>query len=593
MRFQKGLADWLDERLGTRDIGKALFARKIPEATGLVGWIYTLGSVVMFLFILQAATGMFLAMNYAPTPENAYDSVRYISEQAPLGAFLRGLHHWGASAMVVAVVLHLLTVFLLGAYKYPRELTWVTGVFLLVVVLVFGFTGYLLPWNEKAYWATMVGTNIAHESPGVGPYVARLLMGSDELGAQTLTRFYALHVLLMPAALLVFLAVHLFMVVRQGVTAPPRRHSLDPGLDIATQRGRAMHDYHVQKEAGEPFYPVSLAKDAAAILVVFIVVAALAWLYPAEVGQFPDPTDTNFNPRPEWYFLFLFQFLKYFPGSLEPVVAVVLPSAAILALLLLPFVDRRMLRHPLDRPLLTGCATVAIIAIVLLTIAGARSPQVSPYVPEPPLVAEGERVYRQLHCDYCHSINGHGGVIGPDLALSIQPQRGREWILNHLENPQLVVSGKPASPMGVLPVLLPDQREALAAYIEELRGGGPYSPLAPVLFKTYCMVCHKLHGKGSSTFGPDLSVIGSMRTRSFIHRYIEDPKEVVGSAKMPPFLTPKGPLTHDLVEDLARYLASQRGAETPPGAASSVPKESVNPNTQVAKQPQISDSKTR
>ena len=432
MRLTKSLADWFDERLGTREIGRALFARKIPEATGVVGWIYTLGSVVMFLFILQAATGMFLAMNYAPTPENAYDSVRYISEQAPLGALLRGLHHWGASAMVVTVVLHLLTVFMLGAYKYPRELTWVTGVFLLLVVLVFGFTGYLLPWNEKAYWATMVGTNIAHESPGVGPYVARLLMGSDELGAQTLTRFYSLHVLLMPAALMIFLAVHLFMVVRQGVTAPPRRRSLDPGLDITTQRGHAMHDYHVQKEAGKPFYPVSLAKDAAAVLIVFIAIIALALWFPTEVGQFPDPTDTNYNPRPEWYFLFLFQFLKYFPGSLEPVVAVILPSVAILGLILLPFADRRMLRHPFDRPILTSLATAVIIAIVVLTIAGARSPQVSPYVPEPPQVAEGERVYRQLHCDYCHSINGRGGVIGPDLALAVQQQHQRDWIVNHL-----------------------------------------------------------------------------------------------------------------------------------------------------------------
>ena len=175
MPISKSLADWVDERLGIRAIGQALFGRKIPEATGLVSWIYTLGSVVMFLFILQAVTGMFLAMNYAPTPENAYDSVRFISEQAPFGAFLRGLHHWGASAMVVAVALHLLTVFLLGAYKYPRELTWVTGVFLLAVVLFFGFTGYLLPWNEKAYWATLVGTNIAHEAPFVGPAIARLL----------------------------------------------------------------------------------------------------------------------------------------------------------------------------------------------------------------------------------------------------------------------------------------------------------------------------------------------------------------------------------------------------------------------------------
>ncbi len=568
MSIRKSLADWVDERLGTREIGQALFGRKIPEAAGLVSWIYTLGSVVMFLFILQVVTGMFLAMNYAPTPDHAYDSVRFISEQAPFGAFLRGLHHWGASAMVVAVALHLLTVFLLGAYKYPRELTWVTGVFLLVIVLFFGFTGYLLPWNEKAYWATLVGTNIAQEAPLVGPAIGRLLKGSDELGAQTLTRFYSLHVLLLPAALLAFMAIHLFMVVRQGVTAPPAQAGKSPELDLETQRRREMDKYHAQKEAGEPFYPYSLTKDAAAALIVFVAIMALAWWFPAEVGQFPDPTDTNYNPRPEWYFLFLFQFLKYFPGSLEPVVAVVLPSLAILGLLVLPFVDRRLLRHPFDRPLASVGACAALAGIIFLTIAGARSPQVSPYVAEPPVVAEGERLYRELHCDYCHSIDGQGGVIGPDLVLEVHQQHGRDWIVDHLENPQLVVSGKPSSPMGVLPVLLPEQREALAAYIEELRGGGPYSPLAPVLFNTYCMGCHRLNGHGGN-FGPDLSSIGLLRSETFIHEYIEDPKAVVGSAKMPSFLAPKGPLTHQLVDDIARYLAVQRGSATPGVSTSS------------------------
>ena len=203
-----------------------------------------------------------------------------------------------------------------------------------------------------------------------------------------------------------------------------------------------------------------------------------------------------------------------------------------------------------------------------LTVVGARSPQVSPYVPLPAQVAEGERVYRQLHCDYCHSVNGRGGVIGPDLALATEQRHDKSWIVSHLENPQLVVSGKPLSPMGVLPVLLLDQTEALAAYIEELRGGGPYSALAPLLFKTYCAGCHRLNGHGS-TFAPDLSSIGLMRTRSFIHRYIENPKVVVGSARMPSFLTPQGPLTHEFVEDLARYLAVQRGPAIPRESTSS------------------------
>jgi quinol-cytochrome oxidoreductase complex cytochrome b subunit/cytochrome c553 len=512
---------------------------------------------VLFLFVLQAATGAFLAMNYVPAPDHAYDAVRYISVEAPLGAFIRGLHHWGASAMVVAIVLHLLTVFLTAGYKYPREMTWVSGVVLLVIVLFFGFTGYLLPWNEKAYWATVVGTNLTSEAPFVGASLGQVLRGSAELGPQTLTRFYALHVLLLPALLLMFVGVHLFMVVRQGISAPPARQTGPATGDVATQRAKEMEEYHAQKEAGESFYPFYLSKDAIAVAIVFLVLALLAWRFPAEVGQFPDPTDTNYNPRPEWYFLFLFQFLKYFPGSLEPIAAVVLPGAAILALLLLPFVDRRVRRHPWDRPLATIGAGGALAAVIVLTIQGAISPQVSPYVPEPPAVAEGQRLFRQLHCEYCHSINGSGGSIGPDLVLSTHAQHEDEWILAHLEQPEGAVMAK-SSPMGVLPALAPSQREALLAYIEELRGGGPFSPLAPVLFNTYCTGCHRLHGKGGR-FGPDLSAIGLTRSKSFIERYVENPKAVVGSAQMPSFLTPKGPLTEQLIEDIARYLAAQRG----------------------------------
>jgi len=554
----KKLADRLDERLGTRAIGQALFARKIPLAQGWISWVYTLGSVILFLFILQAVTGIALAMNYAPTPDHAYDAVEYISLQAPAGAFVRGLHHWGASAMVVAVVLHLLAVFYTGGYKYPRELTWVTGVFLLAVVLFFGFTGYLLPWNEKAYWATVVGTDLTSEAPFAGPALARLLRGSGDVGPQTLTRFYALHVLILPAMLLTFVAGHLFMVVRQGISDPPPRWVRGVAGDLAAQRKHEMERYEAEKEAGEPFYPHYLAKDAAAILAVFLMLAFLSWRFPVEVGAFPDPAQTNYNPRPEWYFLFLFQFLKYFPGWLEPLAAVVLPSLAILLLLFLPFIDRRLRRHPLDRPMASIIAAGTVIGVVFLTIEGARSPQVSPYVPEPPLVAEGQRLFRQLHCEYCHSVNGRGGSIGPDLALSTHAEHDRAWVLAHLAAPKSAVTAGGVAVMGVLPALTPSQQQTLVAYIEELRGGGPYSPLAPVMFNTYCVTCHKLHGKGGS-FGPDLSSIGLLRSESFIDRYIEDPKAVVGSAKMPPFLTPHGPLTDVQAEDIARYLAAQRG----------------------------------
>lgn len=214
------LINWLDERLQIREIKAALFDRKIPKG---VGWIYTLGSASLFLLILQAVTGVLLAMNYSPSPEHAHDSVRYIMEQVAMGPLVRGLHKWGATFMVIVVTLHMIRVFFMGSYKYPRELSWVVGVFIWLVVMAFGFTGYLLPWDQKAYWATMVGTRIAAQAPVIGPAIAKVLQGGEDLGAVTLSRFYAFHVLVLPTIVLILVGVHLFFVVRQGISEPPER----------------------------------------------------------------------------------------------------------------------------------------------------------------------------------------------------------------------------------------------------------------------------------------------------------------------------------------------------------------------------------
>ncbi len=210
--------DWIDERAGIRAVWGAIFDRLIPRG---VGWWYTFGSACLFLFILQATTGSFLAWYYSPTPDHAYDSILYIMNQVAFGSIIRGIHHWSASAMVVMVVAHMLRTFFFGAYKYPRELTWVVGVFLLLVTLGFSFTGYLLPWDEKAYWATVVGTEIAGSAPVVGDFILRLMRGGQELGAVTLARFYSIHVLLLPAAMVLFIGIHLFLVIKIGISAPP------------------------------------------------------------------------------------------------------------------------------------------------------------------------------------------------------------------------------------------------------------------------------------------------------------------------------------------------------------------------------------
>jgi quinol-cytochrome oxidoreductase complex cytochrome b subunit len=211
--------NWLDERIGWRSIWQTIFQRKIPK----VNWLYTLGSATLFVAANQIITGILLTVYYVPTPDQAYDSVQYISSQVPAGWLIRGLHHWGASAMVVLVVLHMLRVIFYGSYKYPREMTWLTGVGLLLLVLGFGFTGYLLPWDQKAYWATTVGTRIAGVTPVIGDSILRLLRGGSDLSAVTLARFYGGHVWFLPAALVGLMVLHLFLVVRLGISATPER----------------------------------------------------------------------------------------------------------------------------------------------------------------------------------------------------------------------------------------------------------------------------------------------------------------------------------------------------------------------------------
>jgi quinol-cytochrome oxidoreductase complex cytochrome b subunit len=211
--------EWLDERFYWRQVWDAIFLRKVPK----VNWFYTLGSATLFVAVLQGVTGILLTMYYVPTPDHAYDSVVYISTQLPAGWFIRGLHHWGASAMVVLTAAHLLRVFFYGAYKYPREATWITGVLLFLIVIGFGFTGYLLPWDQKAYWATTVGTRIVGVVPLIGEWILRIARGGDELSAVTLARFFGTHVWILPASLATLIGIHLYLVIRIGISAVPNK----------------------------------------------------------------------------------------------------------------------------------------------------------------------------------------------------------------------------------------------------------------------------------------------------------------------------------------------------------------------------------
>lgn len=213
--------NWLDERLAWRNVWEAIFLRKIPT----VNWLYTLGSATLLTAVNQIVTGILLTIYYVPTPDHAYESVQYITNEVTAGWFIRGLHHWGASAMVVLAFLHMLRIIYYGSYKYPREITWLTGVFLLLITLGFGFTGYLLPWDQKAYWGTTVGTRIAEVTPVIGDFLLRIMRGGEELSAITLARFFGVHVWVLPATLLTLLGIHLYLVIRIGISNMPDKEN--------------------------------------------------------------------------------------------------------------------------------------------------------------------------------------------------------------------------------------------------------------------------------------------------------------------------------------------------------------------------------
>jgi quinol-cytochrome oxidoreductase complex cytochrome b subunit len=213
------MIDWLDERMGLLSVWNSVFDREVPK----VNWWYTLGSASLFVAILQAATGVFLTIYYVPTPEEAYSSIDYIMNDVAFGWLVRGIHHWGATLMVILVFLHMLRVFFYAAYKFPREVTWITGVLLLLVTLGLGFTGYLLPWNQRSYWATAVGSSIVGTVPVVGEWLLRVMRGGDNLTILTLSRFYGVHIWFLPAALFTVIGIHLYLVVRNGISNVPKR----------------------------------------------------------------------------------------------------------------------------------------------------------------------------------------------------------------------------------------------------------------------------------------------------------------------------------------------------------------------------------
>ena len=408
---------WINERLGVGSILQGFIDRPIPAN---VGWWNTLGSATLFLIIVQIMTGIGLTLYYVPSADHAYQSVQHIDALA-FGAFVRGVHHWSASALVILIGLHTLRVFFQAAYKYPRELTWIIGAVLFVVMLGFAFTGYLLPWDQKAYWATVVGTNVAGSAPFVGDFVLGLLRGGPALTTDTLTRFYGVHVWVLPATLLAGVGLHLFMVIRQGIAAAPRRKPIVEDVPGEAQKDRYAREYAAEKRGGHPFYQ-SLLKDAIVAAVFMMIVTALAIGIGAPLEAQANPNAVGYVPRPEWYFLDMFQMLWYVSGPAEPLIIFLAGTIGFVVFLLLPFLDRGRERHPRRRPIATGLGVAVVAGVVALTALGAMSPVASTDTTVSVDTATltdaqkaGLKIYQVEGCASCHMISGHGGTAGPEL----------------------------------------------------------------------------------------------------------------------------------------------------------------------------------
>jgi ubiquinol-cytochrome c reductase cytochrome b subunit len=424
-------------------------------------------------------------MYYSPSPDHAYESIKYLDGTVTSGAVIRGIHHWGASAMVVLCVAHMIRVFTMGAYKYPREANWLLGVALLFVVLGFGFTGYLLPWDQKAYWATAVGTNIAGTTPIIGAKLVALLRGGSQQGAATLTRFYALHVLLLPVLLSTIVGLHLVLVVRQGVA--PRAAELE--ADAPAKTSDAAYPEYYKRRLKESkgrgnyrFWPDIIGKDVIVATLVILLLVALGTFVGAPLEGPADPTDSAYVPRPEWYFLPFFQLLKLVPGSWESAVAMGLPMALVLVLLLLPFFDRRSARSIVRRPgAAFGLGGIAISTAILL-----------------------------------------GASMNEEPAAVKAPEVGR--------------------------VLTSSERAGRTQFERQ-----------------QCAGCHKVAGmvapkKEDAPEAPELTEIGLKHSTAWMHSFIEEPTRFHPDSKMPAYGPPT--LSHQEIEELARYLGSLRG---PPG----------------------------
>jgi ubiquinol-cytochrome c reductase cytochrome b subunit len=468
--------EWLEHRTGVRSLLREVLDEPIP---GGPRWAYIFGSGLLYLFLSQIITGIFLALYYVPSSDHAHTTVSYISKVITSGLFLRSVHAYGATAIIILLFLHISQTLLYGSYKERRELLWFSGCILLALMLGMAFTGYLLPWDEKAYFASAVGTNIISEVPVIGPSLERLLRGSEQMGTLTLSRFFVLHVFILPGLLVAFITAHLCLFRKAGPAGPIKEDPFRPNLPV------------------EKFYPRQLVMDMTASLLIILVLALASYFVPIHLGPEAKPSDTTYIPRPEWYYLPMFEWLKIVSGKWSLFGGIVLPGVLAFLFAVIPFFDRGRERRPWRRPIV-----VAGFAVFVLCYAGlgavsyhsdasdvnisaqlARQKQAEidymrqPFKPESsspapsvtqvtanPLAVKGAAIYAAGPCGGCHGDRGEGTEVAPALiGVGQKYSSDRLAFLLHHRTPGMIQGGMPPVDLNQA------DTDALVTYLRSLK----------------------------------------------------------------------------------------------------------------------------
>ncbi len=557
---------WFTDRWPYYQLKDLLLKEEIP---GGASFSYTFGTSLIALFILQAVSGILQLFYYVPTVDHAYDSVSYLRTEVPFGWLVHNMHYWGAQAMVLLVAVHMMRVYIWGAYK-KSPLTWLFGIGLVLTVMAISFTGAPLIWDQAGYWAGEVGSSIAGEVPLAGDLQKIILRGGQEMGQLALSRFFVFHTWVFVPLLALLIGAHMASFRMSGAGGS--------------------WDEEKRRTSG-PLWPDQIYKDMVTASIVSFCLIALSVFFPVPFNGSADTLNISYVPKPEWNFLFLYQSLKYFPGSLEPLGAAGVPAVFILLLFLVPLLDRKPERNPFRRPIAMTCLVLYAGALLALTIIGHLSPGFA-QIPAPrgaktsgqagaaspelasPAVKRGEQLFRSSGCKNCHMVHGEGGAVGPELAGPTLRGKGRQWLTDQIRNSEAhFPKGGPKTTMTAFTSLSKDQVDDIVSYVMGLAEGGaaegPAGQKKPsseevgkgkqVFQSSGCSGCHKVNGQGGQV-GPELTG-GTLkgRSRQWLEDQIRNPKSHNPNSIMPAFAD----LGNERLNDLVSFLMSLETGRAP------------------------------